>query len=333
MSQDNTRKNLLVGLGALAGVIIILALIGYLVSKPEKIILQGEAEATEYRISGKIPGRIQAYAFKEGDKVKAGDTLVFIESPELIAKLVQANAAVAAAKAMNSKAENGAREEQITGAFELWQKAKVARDVYEKSFNRINNLYKKEVVSAQKKDEIEAKYKAAEATEKAAKSQYDMAMKGARKEDKAAALALVARAEGAVQEVNSYMKETTLTAPCDGEISEIYHHNGELVGTGSPILSLVDLKDIWVVFNIREDLLNNITMGSTLEIMIPALSQTNTYKVKVTYLKSMASYATWRATKVNGQFDAKTFEVHAVPVKDIPNLRPGMSTIIKTILK
>ncbi|MFA6677487.1 MAG: efflux RND transporter periplasmic adaptor subunit [Bacteroidales bacterium] len=330
-TNNNTRKNLLIALTALLGAIIVVVIIGWVVARPEPVILQGEADASEYRISSKVPGHIEVYLCKEGDQIKEGDTLALIESPELQAKLAQAEAAKAAAEAQNKKAINGARKEQIAGAYEQWQKAKVGEEIMRKSYERIQTLYKKEVISAQRRDEVKAKYDAAKATTKMAKSQYDMATSGARSEDKAAALALVARAEGAISEVNSYIKETTVTAPVSGEICETFHKKGEIVGSGSPLLSIVDMNDIWLVFNIREDLLSNITMGSILEVNIPALSKTKIYKAKVTYIKAMASYATWRATKVNGQFDAKTFEVKAYPVDKIENLRPGMSAVIKNV--
>lgn len=333
MSERNTKKNLLMGLTALIGVIVVVAVIGYIVAKPKEIVLQGEAEATEYRISGKIPGRIEAYYAELGEQVKQGDTLVLIDSPELKAKLAQVNGALAAAQAQNRKAINGARQEQIMGAYEMWQKAKIGEDVMEKSYMRVKRLFEKEVISAQKMDEAEAKYKAAVATAKAAKSQYDMALNGADKEDKAAAQALVDRAEGALMEVNSFINETVLTAPASGELCEIFHNEGELVGTGAPIMSIVDLNDMWFSFNVREDLLDNMTVGSIIEVKIPALGMDKTYKAKVTFMKSMASYATWRATKVNGQFDAKTFELRAKPVEKIAGLRLGMSAIINSVLE
>lgn len=332
--KENThnKHNLLVGLIALVAVIVTVAVIGFVVSRPEKVILQGEAEATEYRVSGKVPGRIVAFYAEEGTAVRKGDTLVMIDSPEVRAKLAQANAAKSAAEAQNRKAINGARSEQITGAYEMWQKAQAGEEIMRKSFERVQRLFDRGVISAQKRDEAEAQYKAAVATSKAAESQYNMAVNGADKEDKNAAQALVARANGAVSEVESYLSELYLTAPADGEITERFPKQGELVGTGSPIMTVTDLNDMWFSFNIREDLLDEIAMGSTVELSIPALGE-KTYKAKVTYMNAMASYATWRATKASGQFDAKTFEVKMRPTEKIENLRPGMSAIIECVVK
>lgn len=332
MKESSNKYNMLVGLVGLVGVIALVAIIGFFTAKPEPLILQGEAEATEYRVSGKIPGRIKEFKVQEGNTVEKGDTLAIIDSPELLAKLDQAQAAEDAAEAQNRKAIKGARSEQIMGAYEMWQKAEVGVDIAKKSFDRVQNLFNKDVVPAQKRDEAEAMYKAAVATAKAAKSQYDMAVNGAEKEDKAAALALVNRAKGAVSEVRSYLGETSLLAPAAGEVSEIFPNPGELVGTGAPIISITDLSDIWFTFSVREDLLSGMTVGTSVQLKIPALGE-KTFEAKVTFVKAMASYATWRSTKVSGQYDAKTFEVRAKPASNIPELRPGMTAIIEKIQK
>lgn len=320
------------GLLGLIGVIAIVSLIGFFAAKPDALIIQGEAEATEFRVSGKVPGRIKEFKFEEGMAVKRGDTLVLIDSPELLAKIDQAQAAQSAAEAQNRKAIKGARQELIMGAYEMWQKAEVGVEITKKSFDRVQKLYDKEVVSAQKRDEAEAQYKAAVATAKAAKSQYQMAVNGAEQEDKASALALVNRAKGAVSEVKSYLGEIFLVSPIDGEVSEIFPKHGELVGTGAPIMTITNLEDIWFTFSVREDILNGMQIGNTLKLKIPALGNKEV-EAKVTFIKAMASYATWRSTKVSGQFDAKTFEVRAKPTAKVEGLRPGMTAIVETVVK
>jgi HlyD family secretion protein len=326
--MENTKKQSLIGVGVLIAVVVVLAVVGLIVLRPEPEVLMGEAEASEYRVSGKVPGRVEEFYVHEGDQVKAGDTLVFINSPEVSAKLEQAQAARSAASAQAGKAKKGARQQQITAAYQMWQKAQVGVDIAKKSLDRVQSLYDKKVVSAQKRDEVEAQYKAAVATANAAKSQYDMALEGAQQEDKEAALALVAQANGAIAEVQSYMGERYLTAPCDGEVVEIYPKRTELIGTGSPVMSIVDMSDMWFTFSVREDLLGNLKVGKVVEVTIPALGD-GTYQARVTYLRAMASYATWRATKNNGQYDMKSFDVRMVPVEEIPGLRPGMTAIIR----
>jgi len=328
MKTIKTRHSgMLIAFSTLLLVIAIVSFIGWIVIKPEPIILQGQAEATEVRVSGKVPGRIDRFMVSEGIKVNKGDTLVIISCPELDAKLIQASSAEDAANAQNQKAIKGVRIEQISGAYELWQKAEVGVKLAEKTYSRVLNMYNEGVVPEQKRDEAEANYQAALATSKAAKSQYDMALNGAEKEDKLAAVALVNRAKGAVSEVQSYLTETILVSPINGEVSDVFPKQGELVGSGAPIMNIVDLSDIWVVFNIREDFLVNIKTGKEFEANVPAIGNKK-IRLKINYIKAMASYATFKATKNNGGFDVKTFEVRAKPVIAIEGLRPGMSLMV-----
>lgn len=327
MEKQKKSYNLVIGIAALIAIILLIAIIGYFVSKPKPLVIQGEAEASEYRVSGKVPGRIEEFYVKEGQTVHKGDTIAFIDSPEVRAKLIQANAARNAAAAQSSKARNGARSEQVQGAYQLWQQAIVQEDVMKKSLDRVENLYRQKVVAAQKYDETKAKYDAAVAQTAAAKSQYDMAVKGARQEDKDAAAALVERANAAVDLVNSYKDEIILTAPSDGIISARYPKVGELVGQGSPIMTIQDLDDLWLTFNIREDRLEGMNTGDKLKLTVPALKNKE-ITATVYYMAVRESYATWRATKETGEFDTKTFEVRARPDTRVEGLRPGMSVIL-----
>lgn len=326
--RRSQNSNMLLAFLTLLGVIALVALVGFFMLRKGPEIIQGQAEATEYRVSSKVPGRILEFRVKEGESVKAGDTLAILEAPDVHAKMAQAQAAEAAAQAQNEKALKGARSEQIQAAYEMWQKAIAGREIAELSYKRVKRLFEQGVMSAQKADEVTAQYNAAVATEKAAKAQYDMAKNGAEREDKLAAAALVERAKGAVAEVQSYLEETYLIAQADGEVSEIFPKVGELVGTGAPIMNIAELNDMWVSFNVREDLLKNLTMGTEFEAIVPALDN-KTVKLKVNYMKDLGTYAAWKATKTTGQFDLKTFEVRAIPVEPVENLRPGMSVILK----
>ncbi|MDH6359108.1 HlyD family secretion protein [Parabacteroides sp. PF5-9] len=330
--MDKKKKfsinNMMLAFIAVLTVVGLVALAGFFLLTPPDDVIMGQAEATEIRISGKVPGRIEAYRAAEGDKVKAGDTLVFLDTPDVSAKLLQAEAVRAAAEAQSAKANKGARTQEITGAYELWQKAIAGLDIAKKSYDRVQNLYDKGVMSAQKRDEALANYNAMIATEKAARSQYEMAQEGARQEDKAAAAALVQQAGGAVAEVESYINESILISPIDGEVVERFPQVGELVGTGAPIMNIVDLSDMWVTFSVREELLKNIQIGSELNAFIPALGD-KAVRLKVYYMKDMGTYAAWKATKTTGQYDSKTFEVRARSLAPIEGLRPGMSVIMK----
>ena len=327
MSEKTQHKNILLTVAAFTVVVVIIAVIGTLVFKSEPEIIQGYVEVSEYRVSSKVPGRVLDLRVKEGDYVNVGDTLAIIDAPDVKAKLAQAESAESAASAMDQMANNGARREQINGAYALLQQAKAGLEIAQKSYNRVQRLYDEGVMSAQKRDEAFANYKAIEAQVKAAQSQYDMAVNGARREEKMAAAAQVNRAKGAVQEVNSYISETMQTAQKAGEVSDVYPKEGELIGTGSPIMSVSLLDDMWGTFNVREDQLDGMRIGSVITAYAPAFKKD--IKMKVYYIKDQGSYATWKATKANGQYDLKTFEVKARPVTKVEGLRPGMSLVLK----
>lgn len=327
MSEKSQHKNILLTVAALTVVVVIVAVIGTIAFKQEPEVIQGYVEVSEYRVSSKVPGRVLELRVKEGDYVNVGDTLAIIDAPDVKAKLTQAESAESAASAMDQMANNGARREQISGAYALLQQAKAGLDIAQKSYNRVQRLYDEGVMSAQKRDEALANYKALEAQVKAAQSQYDMAVNGARREEKMAAAAQVSRAKGAVQEVNSYISETMQTAQKAGEVSDVYPKVGELIGTGSPIMSVSLLDDMWGTFNVREDQLDGMRIGSVITAYAPAFKKD--IQMKVYYIKDQGSYATWKATKANGQYDLKTFEVKARPVTKVEGLRPGMSLILK----
>ena len=327
MSAKSQHNNILLAIGGFVAVVIVVAIIGFLLLDRDPEIMQGQVEVTEYRVSSKVPGRILELRVKEGDYVKVGDTLAILDAPDVRAKMEQARSAESAAAALELKAQNGARKEQIQGAFSVLQQAKAGFEIAEKSYGRVQRLYDEGVMSAQKRDEAYANYKAMEAQMKAAQSQYDMAVNGARMEDKLAASAQVGRAKGAVNEVNSYIHETVQVAQMEGEVSDVYPKVGELVGTGSPIMSISVMDDMWGTFNVREDQLEGMQVGSEFTAYVPAFKKD--VKMKVYYLKDQGSYAVWKATKANGQYDLKTFEVKARPVEKLEGLRPGISLIIK----
>lgn len=326
MSQNN-KPNLLPAIFILGAIVVLVAVGSMYAFSHEEETLQGQADVNEYRVSSKVPGRILEIKVKEGDFVRTGDTLALLEAPDVEAKLSQAKAAEDAAAAQSRKARKGARQEQIKSAYEMWQKARAAKTIAEKSYSRVKRLHEQGVATAQKLDEATAQRDAAIATEKAAKSQYDMARNGAEREDKEAAAAMVDRARGAVSEVGSYLRETVLLATHDGEVTEIFPQTGELVGTGAPIMNVAIMKDMWVTFNIREDHLARFRVGQTVEARVPALGD-RVVKLKIYYMKDLGSYAAWKATKTTGQFDMKTFEVKASPLQPVEGLRPGMSVIM-----
>lgn len=327
MSEKKQHKNIIITAACTTLVVAVVAVIGSMSIKQEPETIQGQVEVSEYRVSSKVPGRILEIRVKEGDYVNVGDTLAILDAPEVRAKMTQAQSAENAAAAMDEMANNGARQEQVRGAFAVLQQAKAGLEIAQKSYNRVQRLYDEGVMTAQKRDEAFANYKALEAQVKAAQSQYDMARNGARSEEKKAAAAQVNRAKGAVAEVNSYIHETMQIAQMAGEVSDVYPKVGELVGTGSPIMSVSLMNDIWGTFNVREDQLNGMKVGSIVTAFVPAFKKE--IRMKVYYIKDQGSYAVWKATKSNGQYDLKTFEVKARPIDKLEGLRPGMSLILK----
>lgn len=322
----NKTRNYIVAL-VIVAVLGFLAYSVYLLKKPIPMEIQGEVEATQIKVASKLIGRIDTLNIHKGQDVKAGDLLFTINSPEVEAKMQQATAVKDAALATNKKAQTGAQQEDIQAAYNTWKKAEAAANFAKKTYARIENLYHDGVVSEQTKDETETKMKAAVGTEKAAHAIYEKAKKGARPEDKDASQALVKQAEGVVSEVNAYLEETHIFAPINGEVANIIAEQGELIPAGYPVVTLVDLNDVWITFNLREDLLADIRKGSEFTAKFPALGMKEV-PVKVTYIKALGEFATWTATKTSGDFDMKTFEVHAVPTQPTPGLRPGMSALV-----
>lgn len=326
--KSEKNINLLPALAILGAIAILVAVGGYFAFSQRTDEIQGQAEVNEFRVSSKVPGRILRLYVAEGDTVHAGDTLVVLEAPDVTAKLAQAVAAEDAAMAQQRKADKGARQEQIRTAYEMWQKARTGVDISRKSYDRVKRLHDEGVMTAQKLDEVTATLDAAIATEKAAKAQYDMAVSGAEREDREAARALVDRAKGAVSEVHSYVDETVLLATRDGEVTEIFPEEGELVGSGAPIMHIARMQEMYVTFHVREDRLGSLRMHANVKASIPALDNKEV-SLRVTYLKDLGSYAAWKATKTTGDYDRRTFEVKAVPLAPVAGLRPGMSVLLR----
>lgn len=317
-------------LSTITVLVAILAFIAYtfiVVMKPEPVVLQGEVEAKQFNIASKVPGRVLEIAVDKGQQVQKGDFIFSIDSPEINAKLANANAARLAASAQSQKAQNGAQQEDITAAYSTFVKAEAAALFAEKTFSRVQNLFDEGVVPAQKRDEAETRMKAARETANAAKAIWQKAEKGAREEDKVAAAAMVKRAEAAIDEVQAYLDETSINAIANGEVSGVNAEEGELVSTGFPVVTLIDLNDVWVTLYIREDYMSIFKMGSSFMAAVPALDGKE-FEFKVKYISPAAGFARWNATKTSGEFDLKSFEVEARPVNKIEGLRPGMSVIV-----
>lgn len=322
------ERGLFVAIAVTVITVIVIAIIGFLAVNPAEELIQGQVEGKTVRVSGLMPGRIERFYVEEGATVHKGDTLAKIASATVDAKLAQALAMQDAANAQREKAETGTRKQIVSAAYDLWQQAKAALDIHKKTYERLESLYAQNVVTAQKRDEAKAAYEAAAAAERAAKSQYELAKEGAQREDKLAAAAMANAARGSVMEVESILKDQYLLAPCDGEITDIFPNEGELVATGTPVMNVLKAGDRWFVFNVRETMLKDLPAGKETSVCIPALGLEDV-KAKVYYIKDMGDYAVWRATKVTGEYDSRTFEVRLEAAAPVENLRPGMTVILK----
>ncbi|ENB2052939.1 biotin/lipoyl-binding protein [Vibrio fluvialis] len=299
----------------------------YQAYQPEPVRLQGQIESQQYSISSKVPGRIDQVYVRKGDEVKKGQLIFTLHSPEIEAKLEQAIAGQKAAGALAQEAENGAREQQIRAAKDQWMKAKAAAELAEKTYLRVNNLYKDGVVAEQKRDEANTQWQAAKYTESAAFQMYEMAKEGARAETKQAAQEKARMAAGAVAEVEAYAADTKIESWFDGEVSQVLMQSGELAPQGFPVVTVVDREDSWAVLNVREDLLSHFQKGTTFNAYLPALNKS--VEFKVTHVAVMGDFATWRSTDAAQGFDLRTFEVEARPTAPGTNLRMGMSVVVE----
>ncbi|NOI82468.1 biotin/lipoyl-binding protein [Vibrio tubiashii] len=299
----------------------------YQAYQPKPVRLQGQIESQQYSISSKVPGRIDQVMVRKGDHVEKGELIFTLHSPEIEAKLEQAKAGEKAAGALAMEAEKGARAQQIQAAKDQWQKAKAASALMEKTYLRVNNLYKEGVVAEQKRDEAKTQWDAAKYTESAAFQMYQMAQEGARSETKLAAAEKARMAAGAVAEVEAYAEDTTIESWFDGEVSQVLLQSGELAPQGFPVVTVIDTDDSWAVLNVREDLLSHFEKGQTFSAFVPALNKQ--IEFKVSHIAVMGDFATWRSTDAAQGFDLRTFEVEARPTQPVQNLRMGMSLVVE----
>lgn len=329
MTESNTKKvNKPVLLSAAAVACLVVLGVGFWMgTHPTEEPLYGVMQAKTVDVAAKVTGRVETLPVHEGDTVSAGQLLMTLDIPEVEAKLKEVEALKSAATARQSLVDEGARPQEIRAAKAQMQRAQAGQELAQKTFNRVHALYREGLISKQKHDEALAQKKSADELLATAKEQYDIALTGARTQEKQAATALTAQATGGVEQVQSLVKEKNVTSPIASEISRIYVEIGEVAAAGLPLATLVDLSDQWAVFNIREDDMPKITKGAVLSAEIPALNAKNV-QFKVYFINPRGDYATWRATRQSSGYDLRTFEVRARPVQPVSDLRPGMSVIV-----
>lgn len=296
--------------------------------QPKPVKMQGQIEAQQYNISSKVAGRVDKVLVRKGDQVKTGQLIFTILSPEIDARLAQAMAGQDAADAVAKEVNIGARKQQIEAAKDTWQQAKAAADLMEKTFQRIDTLYKQGVVPEQKRDEVYTKLQASNYASNAAYQMYKLAEEGAREETKKAAEGKARMAAGAVAEVEVYAAETRVESWHDGEVTQILLQSGELAPQGFPVVTIMDIAEAWAVFHIREDHLKEFKKDTEFSVTIPALGEQQ-YIFRVDHVAVLGDFATWRATSGDSGFDMRSFEIEARPVTSIEGLRAGMSVLLK----
>ena len=308
-------------------IILTLSILGIFLTKEKDIVLQGQIEADEYNISGLLPGRIEKIYVEKGKKVRKGDTLIHIVSKEVIAEYEAQKALENAASLQSEKIDAGSRNQLISITKELWEGAKSDLKLAKTTYNRIKILHEDSIVSQQRKDEAEAIYKSALAAERAAYYQYQIALEGAQEQDKATAKAMAVAAQNNSEVVKALLNDARLTSPISGEVATISLNEGELTSIGTNIMTVLDIDNPYLVLNVREDLLSNFKMGGTILCNIPAIDLKDIPFI-VNYISPLGSFATWKATKETGGYDLRTFEIQAVPMTKVYDLRPGMSVLI-----
>lgn len=293
----------------------------------KELIITGIVECTDVDVASKIAGRVDSILVTEGQTVKKGDVLAYLESKEMDAKVAQARSLMEAAKSKYDMAMHGARPEEKEAVQKLYAQSQHQYDLAEKTFKRFQNLYRDSLISAQEKDQVEFQYKASREQMDAAKAKYDLVLKGARVEEIAGAEALFHQAENGLREATAYQIELTLKAPMTGELSKKIVDPGEVIASGYPIFTILNLNDSWVVLQLREDYMPKVKQGAIFKGIIPALGNIKA-DFEVTFIAPMGDFANWKPTNQKGEFDLKTFEIRLKPKGEVSGLRPGMTVNI-----
>lgn len=313
---------------AIAAAVTLFIVVGlWLAYRPAPSQLQGMVEAEELTIATKAPlTRLERLLVAEGDRVKAGQVLAELSSPEIAAKQQQAQGLLDSAQAVNQRAEKGARTEDVASLKAVWASAQAAADLAQKTYVRAANLYAQGVVAAQRRDEALAARDATARQAEAARLQYVKVASGATIEERTIAASQVRIAQAGVAETASLRAETTLRAPADGEIGKKLVNGGEIVPLGFPVFTLVEVDAPWVTLNVPESQFHGLQTGKVLDGDIPALDRKGV-KFRVTAISPTGDFATWRATRQSSGYDIRSFAVKLAPVSTELGLRPGMSVL------
>jgi len=312
---------------------VVLAIVGISVLTANSLstkheVIGGIVEVSDVDVASKIPGRIDTIYAEEGDQVQKGQVLARLESKEMDAKVEEAKGMMDAAKSKYDMAVNGARPEEKQAVKNLYMQAKHQYELADKTWKRMFSLYTDSLISAQEKDQVEFQYKAAQEQMDAAKAKYDMVMKGARVEEIEGAKSLYYQAQNGYKEALAYQEELYLKSPINGELQKKIVDEGEVISSGYPLFTVLDMKDIWVTIQVKETQMYNIRKGNSYKGTIPALGNKEE-DFEVTYISPMGDFSTWKPTNQKGEFDIKTFEIRLRSKAHIDGLRPGMTVNIE----
>jgi len=305
-------------------IVAIVAISLWYLARPQPLMVQGEADGTRIDIAARVDGRVLELPVDRGDNVAAGQVLVKIDNPELLTRLKEAEAAAAVAMADLKRIEVGTRAEVVASRRAALAAAEANTQLAEKTWERTKQLTTRDFASVQKLDENTANLDVARRSQQQAKLALEEAINGYTAEERGVAKAAVVKADAAITTLKAEVAELVVKSPRAAQVYYRIAEVGEFVSPGVPLLSLVDLSDVWLRFDLREDLVKGLKVGDRFEVHIPALGN-KPVTVAVRTIATRGEYAGWRATRATGDFDLRTFVVRAYPVDKIPELRPGMS--------
>jgi HlyD family secretion protein len=308
-----------------AAAVVILSL--YYLLRPQPLLVQGEVDATRLDIAARVDGRVKEIPVERGQNVPAGAVLVRIDNPETIAKQAQMTAAKVVADAQLANILVGTRVEVVAAKKAALERAQAAQVLAQKTFDRVQTLAGQGNAPQARLDQMTDNLHESERAVDQAKSAYDQAVNGYTKEEREIARANVEKAKADIDAVQSIVDQMAVYAPV---ASQVYQRNvepGEYVSPGVPLVTLIDLADVWIHFDLREDLVKTLKVGDRFDVRIPALGD-RSVTVEVKLIATKGEYASWRATRATGDFDLRTFSIRAYPVTPVPELRPGMSAYL-----
>ncbi|MGF6306929.1 HlyD family secretion protein [Bradyrhizobium sp. i1.8.4] len=286
----------------------------------------GVVRSTEVRIEPEVNGQLLSIAVGKGAQVRAGDVLARLSAVELTAQADQARAALASAVASRNNVYAGVRREQVDSLKAAISKANSRLEYVETQLKRISTLASQSFETQQALDQAENDVAAARAGEAAAQANYDAAVAGPTKEERAIADAQVQAAAAAVTVLERRLDKMVLRAPVDGMVSVVAAEVGENIRAGQPILAIEAAGKQWLSFNVREDHLNGLAIGKTVNVIRNAAGGAT--KAQVSELRPLGVFATWQAERVIGDHDRNTLRLRLDP-EATAGLEPGMTVQIE----